>query len=164
MRTDPSATASPALTDRHPDLRAAQQPPTIPPTSAPCHRSGVAVAFATKIQGCDAMADRDPRSTQRSRPQSEGLHVQMAASARLPMASAASIPRRDTMGDLESRRKSQRYAFARGRDLNGKKTEHSDHSGGRWVCSGAGGGWATHLGSWRRWGSGGGASVGFVLY
>ncbi|KAI6701761.1 hypothetical protein NL676_016085 [Syzygium grande] len=130
MHTDSSATASPALTNRRPDLRAAPQPPTIPPTSAPCHREGVAVAFVTKIQGCDATANRDPRSTQRSRPQSEGLHVQMAAS----------IPRRDTMGDLESRRKSQWHAFVRGRDLSGKGTKHSDHSRGRWVCSGVGGG------------------------
>ncbi|KAI6678476.1 hypothetical protein NL676_039272 [Syzygium grande] len=80
------------------------------------------------------MANRDLRSTQRLRPQSEGLHVQMAASARLPMASVASSPRRDTMGDLESRRQSQWHAFVQGRDLNGKGTKHSDHSRGRRRC------------------------------
>ncbi|KAI6702271.1 hypothetical protein NL676_011407 [Syzygium grande] len=160
MRTDSSAAAPPALTDRHPGLRAAQQqqpPPTIPPTSAPCRRKGisrrhlrpgfkVATPWPTEIREVNAAVATSIRGFP---------HVQMAASN----------PRPDTMGDLESRRKVAAACLrARGRDLNGKETEHSDHSGGRWVCSGVGGGWATHLGSWRRWGFGGGASVGCVLH
>ncbi|KAI6687202.1 hypothetical protein NL676_024030 [Syzygium grande] len=56
----------------------------------------------------------ESRGRQRqSRPQSEGLHVQMATSTRLPMASAASIPRRNITGDLGSKRKSRWRACAR---------------------------------------------------
>ncbi|KAI6699043.1 hypothetical protein NL676_019162 [Syzygium grande] len=69
-------------------------------------RIKVATPWPTEIRG----------RQRRSHPQSKGLHVQMATLTRLPMASAASIPHRNIMGDLGSRRKSQWHACARDKD------------------------------------------------
>ncbi|KAI6696697.1 hypothetical protein NL676_016816 [Syzygium grande] len=55
---DSSAAASPALTNHHPDLRAAPQPSTIPPTSAPCHCKGVTVAFGPSSLRIDSVMHR----------------------------------------------------------------------------------------------------------